>query len=162
MRIGLIDVDSHNFPNIPLMKISAYYKKQGNIVEWYNPLLRERYDIVYMSKVFSFTPDYEYFVNADVVIKGGSGYAIETIDGREIYRREKDPQLPPEMEHSFPDYSLYPELTKDTAYGFLTRGCPCGCDFCHVAEKEGRKAAKWPTCPSFGMVKKILSYVIRI
>lgn len=142
MKIGLIDVDGHNFPNIPLMKISAYYKNQGSSVEWYNPLLRERYDIVYMSKVFSFTPDYEYFVNADVIIKGGSGYAIETINGREVYRKENDPQLPQEIEHTYPDYELYTELTKDTAFGFLTRGCPRGCAFCHVAAKEGHKSYK--------------------
>ena len=27
MEIGLIDVDGHNYPNIPLMKISAFHKK---------------------------------------------------------------------------------------------------------------------------------------
>ena len=142
MKIGLIDVDGHNFPNIPLMKISAYHKNQGDSVEWYSPLFGERYDIVYMAKVFSFTPDYEYFVNADVIIKGGSGYAIEITDGRENYRKENDPQLPQEVEHTYPDYSLYPELTKDAAFGFLTRGCPRGCNFCHVATKEGRKSYK--------------------
>lgn len=42
----------------------------------------------------------------------------------------------------FPDYSLYPALTKDTAYGFLTRGCPRGCDFCIVGRKEGRISRK--------------------
>ena len=55
-RIGLIDVDSHNFPNLPLMKISAWHKQQGDIVEWYNPLFhgfpQEPFDKVYMSKVF--------------------------------------------------------------------------------------------------------------
>lgn len=142
MKIGLIDVDGHNFPNIPLMKISAYHKNQGDSVEWYSPLFGERYDIVYMAKVFSFTPDYEYFVNADVIIKGGSGYAIEITDGRENYRKENDPQLPQKVEHTYPDYSLYPELTKDAAFGFLTRGCPRGCNFCHVATKEGRKSYK--------------------
>lgn len=50
--------------------------------------------------------------------------------------------MPPEVEHIYPDYSLYPEYTKDTAYGFLTRGCPRGCDFCHVANKEGRCSCK--------------------
>lgn len=142
MRIGLIDVDGHNFPNIPLMKISAFHKAAGNTVEWYNPFLIEPYDIVYMSKVFSFTPDYPYFINAKEVIKGGSGYAIETVNGREIYKKEKDAELPPEIEHAYPDYDLYPRLTKDKAFGFLTRGCPRGCDFCHVEAKEGRRSYK--------------------
>ena len=142
MKVGLIDVDGHNFPNIPLMKISAYHKAKGDTVEWYNPLLPDRFDVVYMSKVFSFTQDYEYPVNAEKVIKGGSGYAIETIDGKEVYRKEQDGNLPDEIEHIFPDYSLYPNLTKDTAFGFLTRGCPRGCDFCHVKEKEGRCSRK--------------------
>lgn len=142
MRIGLIDVDGHNFPNIPLMKLSAFHKSAGDIVEWYNPFIIDPYDIVYMAKVFSFTPDYPYYVNAKQVIKGGSGYAIETINGLEIYRKENDPDLPPEVEHMYPDYDLYPHLTKDTAYGFLTRGCPRGCDFCHVEAKEGRKSYK--------------------
>lgn len=142
MRIGLIDVDGHNFPNIPLMKISAYHKAAGNTVEWYNPFLVEPYDIVYMSKVFSFTPDYPYFINAKEVVKGGTGYAIETVNGREFYKKEKDGELPPEIEHAYPDYDLYPQLTKDKAFGFLTRGCPRGCDFCHVGAKEGRCSYK--------------------
>lgn len=37
-KIGLIDVDGHNFPNIPLMKISSWHKKQGDSVEWYNAI----------------------------------------------------------------------------------------------------------------------------
>lgn len=146
MRIGLIDVDGHNFPNLPLMKLSAYHKQQGDSVEWYEPLLHgfpnEPLDKVYMSKVFNFTPDYPYYVNAAEVSKGGSGYCIELIDGKEIYHKENDAQLPYEVEHIYPDYSLYPELTKDTAYGFMSRGCPRGCDFCHVEAKEGRKAYK--------------------
>lgn len=95
-----------------------------------------------MSKVFSFTPDYPYYINAKEVIKGGSGYCISLENGKEVYHRENDSQLPYEVEHIYPDYSLYPELTKDTAYGFMSRGCPRGCDFCHVEAKEGRKAYK--------------------
>ena len=145
MKIGLIDVDGHNFPNIPLMKISAWHKKQGDIVEWYEPLFHsfgEPFDKVYMSKVFSFTPDYQYFVNAKEISKGGSGYCISLVDGKEVFDKLKYIELPYEIEHIYPDYSLYPEQTKDTAYGFLTRGCPRGCGFCHVKTKEGLKSYK--------------------
>lgn len=139
MRIGLIDVDGHNYPNLPLMKISAWHKAQGDYVEWYDNFsgLCEEYDKVYMSKVFSFTPDYQYPVYAKEVSRGGSGYCIELVDGKEIYHTERDTPLPDKVEHIYPDYSLYPELTKNTAYGFLTRGCPRGCSFCHVKAKEG-------------------------
>lgn len=143
MRIGLIDVDGHNFPNLPLMKLSAWHKAQGDSVEWYQPMFSGHLDRVYISKVFSFTHDYEYFVDADEVIKGGSGYCITlTEGGLEVYDASKDRQLPYEVEHIYPDYSLYPEQTKDTAYGFLTRGCPRGCGFCHVASKEGKRSYK--------------------
>lgn len=71
MRIGLIDVDGHNFPNLPLMKLSAWHKKQRDRVEWYQPLFSGHMDRVYMSKVFSFTPDYEYFIDADEIHRGG-------------------------------------------------------------------------------------------
>lgn len=139
MKIGLIDVDSHNFPNLPLMKISAWHKSQGDHVEWYEPLLSGHMDRVYMSKVFSFTPDYEYFIDADEVIRGGTGYAISLVNGREQYDRAKDNPLSEEIEHIYPDYELY---GIDYSIGFLTRGCPRGCGFCHVAAKEGRCSYK--------------------
>ena len=133
MLIGLHDSDETDFPNYALMKISAWHKAQGDSVEWYEPLFSGHMDRVYMSKVFSFTPDYEYFVNADEVIKGGSGYCIELVNGKEVYHKERDTELPYEIEHIYPDYGLY-GIT-DTAYGFLTRGCPRGCQFCIVAGK---------------------------
>ncbi len=144
MKIGLIDVDGHNFPNLPLMKISAWHKSLGDDVRWYDPFdgLISRYDKVYMSKVFSFTEDYNYPIYADEIQKGGSGYCISIVDGKEVYDKSKDKDLPYEIEHIYPDYSIYPTLTKDTAYGFLTRGCPRGCDFCHVEAKEGRRSYK--------------------
>ena len=142
MKIGIIDCDSHRFPNLPLMKLSAWCKQQGDSVEWYQPLFSGHMDRVYISKVFSFTPDYEYYIDADEVIRGGSGYCIELVDGKEIYHAERERQLPPYIEHIYPDYSLYPELTKDTAYGFMSRGCPRGCNFCHVEAKEGKRSYK--------------------
>lgn len=132
MRIGLIDVDGHNFPNLPLMKLSAWHKQQGDSVEWYNPLFSGHMDKVYMSKVFTFTQDYQYFIDADEVVKGGTGYFYP--DGGE--------PLPYDIEHIYPDYTIYSKLTEDTAYGFLTRGCPRGCNFCIVGKKEGRCSVK--------------------
>ena len=129
MKIGLIDVDGHNFPNLALMKLSAWHKARGDTVEWWWGF--GEYDRVYMSKVFdeTYSPDIPEPLNAREVVKGGTGYGL-------------DNHLPDEVEHICPDYSLYPKLAKDTAYGFLTRGCPRGCDFCIVAKKEGRASRK--------------------
>ena len=129
MKIGLIDVDSHNFPNLVLMKISAYHKAQGDEVEWWWGW--GQYDRVYMSKVFddTYSPDHPEPVNTKEIIKGGTGYGL-------------DNKLPDEIEHMYPDYSLYPQFTQGKAYGFLTRGCPNNCPFCIVCAKEGRKSCK--------------------
>lgn len=144
MKVGLIDVDGHNFPNLPLMKLSAWHKQNGDEVEWYSPFigLIEKYDIVYKSKVFSFTPDFNYPIYSKKTIKGGSGYCIKLIDGREVYDANQDINLPDYIEHIYPDYSLYPALTNNKAFGFLSRGCPRGCGFCHVSIKEGRQSYK--------------------
>ena len=129
MHIGLIDVDSHNFPNLALMKISAWHKKRGDTVEWAFPLAK--YDIVYQSKVFddTYSPDIEWIPQAEKIVKGGTGYGL-------------DNKLPDEIEHIYPDYSLYPNLTDNTAYGYLTRGCPRHCDFCIVGDKEGLRSIR--------------------
>ena len=150
MKIGLIDVNGHNYPNLCLMKLSGYHQSRGDQVEWYSPD-EPMYDMVYMSKVFSdaYSPDVIPPQNALRVMKGGTGYAIKLENGIEVYHPELDPPLPEDVEHTYPDYSLYPEYTgwgksqaKQTAYGFLTRGCPRGCAFCHVAPKEGRASVK--------------------
>lgn len=126
MKIGLIDVDGHNWPNLCLMKLSAYHKAQGDHVEWWTP--EGRYDLVYKSRVFTdtYSKDTIQVANADTVTKGGTGYG-------------NGPNLPGEVEHSYPDYALYPQFS-DTAYGFLSRGCPRNCGFCIVSKKEGRQS----------------------
>lgn len=129
MKIGLIDVDGHKWPNLALMKLSAWHKAQGDSVEWWWGM--DHYDRVYMSRVFddTYSQDIPEPLNADEVIKGGTGYGLEN-------------HLPDDVEHIYPDYALYAELTRNTAYGFLTRGCPRACHFCIVAEKEGRCSRK--------------------
>lgn len=128
MNIGLIDVDGRHFPNLALMRLSAWHKRRGDTVEWWNGF--SHYDRVYKSKVFTFTPDHDTVINADEIITGGTGY--------------KDYSwLPPEVEAAPPDYSIYPQYKR--AVGFLTRGCPNHCRWCIVPRKEGgiRPAAVW-------------------
>ena len=142
MKIGLIDVDGHNFPNLALMRISAWHKAQGDEVEWWWTDF-VHYDIVYMSKIFSdaYTKDMPEPMNSDKVIKGGTGYCISLgEDGKEHFDQSKNVTLPPEMERMFPDYSIYPEFK--FAVSMTSRGCPRGCPFCHVVSKEGRASIK--------------------
>lgn len=120
MRIGLVDVDGHRFPNLALMKLSAWHKAQGDCVEFADPMFG-RYDRVYMSKVFTFTPDCPDYYPCEVV-RAGTGYKDYTT------------VLPEEVEHICPDYSLY---SVREAYGFLTRGCVNRCPWCVVPHKEG-------------------------
>ena len=109
------------FPNYALMKISAYHRQQGNEVEWWNPLCK--YDRIYSSKVFDFTPADPYL--PDDAIRGGTGY-------RDL---PMDKTLPQEIDNMYPDYSIYPDC--DYAIGYLTRGCPNHCRWCVVPDKEG-------------------------
>ena len=118
MKIGLLDIDSHNFPNLALMKLSTYHRQQGDTVEWLNHF--NRYDRVYKSKVFTFTPDDNHVIQADEVIKGGTGYKLYS----DLFCDDTEP-----------DYTLYQNVKH--AYGFLTRGCIRRCHFCIVPKKEG-------------------------
>ena len=122
MRIGLLAVDKTTFPNISLGKISAYHKAQGDEVEWADPMFGE-YDRVYASKIFTFSPDDNTPWNCEVV-RGGTGYDLHK-------------ELPAEIDHLQPDYSIYPGIDDRTAYGFITRGCPNKCGWCIVPKKEG-------------------------
>ena len=130
MRIGLIDVDGHNkktrwgsaFPNFALMKISAWHKRQGDIVEWAGACVH--YDVLYQSKIFRSSPDVDGAYIADEVRKGGTGYSLTEV-------------LPDEIDRMQPDYTIYPWIKPREAYGFLTRGCPNKCKWCVVPKKEG-------------------------
>ena len=117
--IGLHDADKTNFPNLALMKLSAYHKAKGDTVDWWTPMLE--YDKVYSSKVFTFTPENPYLPQN--TIKGGTGYRLYN-------------DLPAEIDAMFPDYSIYPEC--DYAIGYLTRGCIRNCPWCIVPKKEGK------------------------
>ena len=122
MRIGLVDVDGHNFPNLCLMKLSSFHKAKGDLVEFAIPFID--YDKIYMAKVFdnTYTEDDITVYQCKDIVKGGTGYGLNN-------------KLPFEVEHIYPDYELYG--IHDTAYGFLTRGCPRHCPFCIVGDKEG-------------------------
>lgn len=125
IKIGLIDVDSHNFPNLALMKLSAFHKRNGDDVSWYSET--ESYDIVYASKIFTYS-NLPVVENTKEYIVGGAGVDLEN-------------RLDYEVEHIMPDYSLYPEC--DFAVGFLTRGCPrinhakSRGGFCITPDKDG-------------------------
>jgi len=131
MKIGLVDVDGHAhkkkwgatiYPNLALGKLARYHRERGDEVEWAIPFYH--YDRLYMSKIFNFSPDDLTCYDAAEVIKGGTGYDIAS-------------KLPAEVEAMQPDYSIWPNVPADTAYGFLTRGCPNRCPWCVVPKKEG-------------------------
>ena len=134
MNIALVDIDSHNFPNLVLMKLSAWHKSKGDNVSLVSPdeilngiNLFTTYDKIYGACVFDWNKGIAERLESVGVEVGGSGTG-------------KADTLPYEIEHIMPDYSLYG--IADTAYGFLSRGCPRGCPFCIVAGKEGKRSQK--------------------
>ena len=122
MNVGILDIDGHNFPNFALMRTSAFHKAKGDKVEWANPLFGN-YDKVYSSKVFTFSPNYDYCGFDCEILKGGTGYDIKA-------------KLPMEIENStLMDYSIYPQYP--FSIQFFSRGCIRHCPFCLVHDKEG-------------------------
>jgi radical SAM superfamily enzyme YgiQ (UPF0313 family) len=127
MKIGLIDVDGHNFPNLALMRISSFHKNNGDSVEWLNNFFT--YDIVYKSKIFDFTYEDQTIINSNKIINGGTGYDLRSF-------------LPEQIENSNPDYSIYPMY--NFSIQLFTRGCIRNCSFCVVPKKEGKIRAISP------------------
>lgn len=131
-KVGLHDNDNTGFPNLALMKLSAWHKAHGDDVELYMPFAGETYDRIYSSKVFTFTD--ETAALPDRAVRGGTGYMMFD-------------ELPEEIDTMQPDYGLYPNFTvninktkgndQPTAIGFLTRGCVNNCEHCIVPRKEG-------------------------
>jgi hypothetical protein len=118
MIVALHDADATRFPNLALMKLSAWHKQRGDSVQWFAPLAGP-FDLVYSSRVFTWTP-LDCYLPAETQ-RGGIGHSLTA-------------KLPDEVEHTCPDYALYP-----TAYslGFTTRGCPRRCAWCTVPLAEG-------------------------
>ncbi|MBA7708068.1 hypothetical protein ES703_116955 [subsurface metagenome] len=133
MKVLLMDLDiikqRRPFPNLGLMKLSAYHKGKGDEVYLNFPL--QPPDITYASCVFTWNAKRRATV-PDGAIIGGSGIDLKV-------------ELPPEVEHVKPDYSLYPNvcpLVKDSSIGFTSRGCIRKCPWCVVPEKE-RNIKPW-------------------
>lgn len=121
-KIGLIDVDGHNFPNFALMRLSAWHKAHGDNVEWADAMFGGGYDRVYKSKIFTFSPDDNTPWDCEVIC-GGTGYDVKS-------------RLPIEVEQStLMDYTIYPQY--DFSIQFFSRGCIRHCPFCLVYDKEG-------------------------
>jgi hypothetical protein len=119
MRVALHDHEQNGYPNLALMKLSAWHKSQGDDVQPYMELMQNSYDKVYSSKIFTWTALDKSLPSAAEI--GGTGYDIKKV-------------LPREIEFICPDYDFY---NCKKSYGFLTRGCPNKCSWCFVPEKEG-------------------------
>lgn len=118
MRIALHDSEKNKYPNLAMMKLSAWHKERGDDVEWFEPTCD--YDKIYSSKIFTWTKTDPYLPKS--AICGGTGNDVAM-------------KLPEEVEHICPDYSIY---GTDKSYGFLTRGCIRNCPWCFVPKKEGK------------------------
>lgn len=109
--------------NIALMKLARYHRDRGHDIGFHAPVFDCDSDILYCSKLFRFTADYEYQVARNIV-KGGTGYDVKG-------------KLPEDIDSILDlDYSIYPDC--DYSMQFFSRGCIRKCPFCVVREKEGR------------------------
>jgi len=141
LNVAIIDAEiigktKHRFPNLALMKLSAWHQQNGD-----NVILKTDYenlsdfDKVFIAKVFTKTPIPNGIAELPNVKCGGTGFHYD-----------KAPPLPQGMEHTKPDYRLYAKWVEerisagakkkeftyyqDYSIGFLTRGCFRKCEFC--------------------------------
>lgn len=117
-KVALHNADNTPFPNLALLKLAAHHRAKGDTVERYMPLAD--YDMIYSSKVFSWTPEDGYL--PPTASRGGSGHDLSAA-------------LPDEIEHTCPDYAF---AGINYSMGFLTRGCIRACPWCVVPKKEGK------------------------
>ena len=113
------------------MKLSHFYKEQGDEVYFQNSVTRSifepEYDIVFGSAIFSTSEKKiqlfrAHFPSAKIGGTGsGENWTVEDFTGDypDIY-----------------DYSIYPDFKH--SIGFSQRGCRLRCKFCVVPQKEGK------------------------
>ena len=147
MKIGILAADSHNFPNLPLMKISAFYKANGHEVEWWKSR-KENMTLFFVPLYFQKQKSPK-VNNAKRVCIGGSGIDL-------------DNRLPPEIETHYA--GLFKSIRKSNfAVGFLTRGCPrlnharSRGGFCITPEKDGCISRKVTDLSEFWTGQKKIS-----
>ena len=134
-NIGFIPVEKNMagltkviYPNFALMRAAGYHRSIGDKIYTEEDILFDPFlelDRIYMSKIFTWTPDYEnmHLLPECDIIKGGTGYDVHS-------------RLPEEIEASTKmDYSLYPDFP--ASLQFFSRGCIRHCKFCLVHDKEG-------------------------
>ena len=127
-RVLVVDADSKaGFPNLALMKISAWHKQQGDSVDlimgipYAQPLIP--YDKTYISVIY-----WQNAIKANTYARMLPG-EVDIGGIGDSYKKLSD-----EIEHIRPDYALYP--TK-FSMGFTSRGCIRKCKWCVVPKKEG-------------------------
>jgi len=117
VRALLVDLDRTGFPNLALMKLSAWHKHQGQTVTLNSPI--EGYDLVEVSGVFSWNlKKLNRYPPADHT--GGIAFSLNS-------------ELPPDVEHIMPDYNLY---NSPFSLGFTSRGCPRRCPWCNEWRRQ--------------------------
>ncbi|GAI75974.1 unnamed protein product, partial [marine sediment metagenome] len=123
MKVVFFDLDltkrRRAFPNLALMKLSAFHRARGDEIFFNFPLIQA--EKIYASCVFTWNAKQANSRFPPGTAMGGSGVDLHS-------------ELPPEIEHIMPDYSLYP---MDFSLGFTSRGCFRRCPWCIVPEKEG-------------------------